>query len=115
MSESKEFLMSGQTVRGFNVLRFQDRYGVECSIQQSSLATEDAIWFGVNDADPRIMASNAVRMGIDTGGQTTGWVPCEFPDEVSMTTRMHLTREQVAVLLPVLQRFVETGEVEVDP
>ncbi len=26
MSESKEFLMSGQTVRGFNVLRFQDRY-----------------------------------------------------------------------------------------
>ena len=33
------------------------------------------------------------------------------PDEVLMTTRMHLNRKQVAKLLPVLQKFVDTGEI----
>lgn len=37
------------TVRGFDLITFEDRYGVNCSIQKSSLATEDAIWFGVED------------------------------------------------------------------
>lgn len=48
--------------------------GAECSIQASSIATEDAIWFGV------------------------------------VNNRMHLTRERVAELLPVLQHFVSTGD-----
>lgn len=28
-----------------------------------------------------------------------------------LTTRMHLSQEQVATLLPILQRFAATGEV----
>jgi len=40
-----------------------------------------------------------------------GWVPYPIPSEVSLHTRMHLNREQVAALLPTLQRFVETGEI----
>lgn len=93
----------GYTNRGFGSITFKDRYGAECSIQKSSLATEDAIWFGVNDADPKIMASQTKEGG-------TGWVTFNIPKEVLLTTRMHLTQEQVKELLPILQVFAETGE-----
>lgn len=65
------------TVRGFLLGQFWDRYGELCSIQKSSLATEDAIWLGVDEH------------------------------------RMHLTQEQVAALLPLLQHFAETGDLPV--
>lgn len=91
------------TSRGFGVINFKDRYGYECSIQQSSLATEDAIWFGLDSASPSIMASKTEKGG-------TGWVSYPIPDDVSLNTRMHLTREQVKEILPILQAFVETGE-----
>ena len=52
-----------------------DRYDRKFSIQLSSLAGEDCIWFGLTLA------------------------------------RMHLTREQVKEIIPVLQEFVDTGEI----
>ena len=36
------------TERGFRIAEFTDRYGEPCSIQESSLATEWAIWLGTN-------------------------------------------------------------------
>ena len=35
-----------KTQRGFDYAEFVDAYGVQCSIQKSSLASEDAIWLG---------------------------------------------------------------------
>lgn len=55
-----------KTNRGFAIGTFKDHYGTECSIQKSSLATEEAIWFGVTDANPQIMATDAKKLGIDT-------------------------------------------------
>lgn len=98
-----------KTERGFAIGEFTDRYGAKCSLQKSSLATEDAIWFGVNDADPQIMASDAKRLGIPTDANN-GWVKFEIPKEVLLSTRMHLTQEMVQQLLPTLQKFAETGE-----
>ena len=103
-------LETGTTNRGFGIIQFNDRYGVRCSIQKSSLATEDAIWFGCDELDPKIMASQASRFGVNTH-QTTGWVEYPIPSEVSVNTRMHLTQEQVIELLPLLQKFAETGEI----
>lgn len=97
------------TQRGFAKIEFPDRYGHPCSIQKSSLATEDAIWFGVVDADPKIMAIDAHRMGIPTPA-TVGWIPFAIPKEVLLSTRMHLTQDQVKELLPILQYFAEHGE-----
>ncbi len=96
--------------RGFGIAQFKDRNKVECSIQKSSLATEDCIWLGVNDADPQIMVSQAAQLGIQTK-ETSGWIPYPVPKEVLFNTRMHLTRKQVKDLLPLLQKFVETGEI----
>ncbi len=93
-----------KTGRGFPICEFTDHYDHKCSLQKSSLATEDAVWLGVDDADPKIMASKT-----EAGG--TGWVDYPIPEHVSLTTRMHLTREQIAELLPYLARFVKTGEI----
>jgi hypothetical protein len=87
------------TARGFSKIDFTDHYDVACSLQKSSLATEDAIWLGCNHANPRKLIPG------------NGWHPVEMPAEYVADTRMHLTREQVARLLPILQHFVATGEV----
>ena len=93
-----------ETNRGFSILRFVDRYGEKCSLQESSLANESCIWLGIDNVTIK----------------EEGWHPLyparvrELPEEqcanLSTFGRMHLTREQVAELLPHLQRFVETGE-----
>lgn len=100
-----------KTQRGFDYTEFKDRYGAKCSLQKSSSALKDCIWLGVDDADPQIMNSDAVRLGLPSDG-VTGWTSFNIPSEVSLTTRMHLTQEMVAELLPVLQKFAETGDLE---
>lgn len=97
--------------RGFMTGEFTDKYGSVCSIQKSSLAEDHCIWLGVDDAAPKIMASIAKGYGIETK-ESTGWVDYPIPKAVSLTTRMHLTQEQVSDLLPILIRFVETGQLE---
>ena len=99
----------GNTARGFSIAEFTDRYGLTCSMQASSLATEDCIWLGVDDAQPIIMASQAKEHGVETDAQV-GWVEYPVPKEVLMHTHMHLTQGMVKELLPHLIRFAETGE-----
>jgi hypothetical protein len=72
-----------QTGRGFMKGVFIDLYNQLCSIQESSLATEEAIWLGRDD--PPIV-------------------------EGSILSRMHLTREMAAELARILQHFSDTGE-----
>jgi len=91
------------TERGFGIWKFKDKYDHECSLQDSSLAMESCIWFGINDPNPQIMASK-----VQEGG--TGWVKYPIPDDVHITTRMHLSQNQVKALLPILTYFAETGE-----
>ncbi|WP_249341953.1 hypothetical protein [Pseudomonas sp. PCH44] len=105
-------MVPSTTGRGFALLEFSDLYGARCNVQLSSLVEPEAIWLGVEDAEPKIMASQAAAFGVDTK-EANGWVPYPIPDQVLLTTRMHLSREQVAALLPVLQRFAATGEVRI--
>lgn len=102
-------LESKPTERGFLSVTFHDHYGAECSVQESSLASDDCIWLGTNDANPQVLASKAALVGVTTD-ETCGWVPFPVPDEVLLTTRMHLTRAHVKALLPLLEHFVKTGK-----
>lgn len=99
-----------KTRRGFSLYEFNDLYNQKCNIQKSSLATDDAIWLGLVDAEPVILASNAIKHGISTV-ETTGWVNYPLSEDVLLHTRMHLNREQVKNLLPILEKFVKTGEI----
>lgn len=99
----------GKTSRGFDLFVFEDLNSKVCSLQKSSVMGVEAIWLGISRAEPKILASQAGMFGVRTS-QTTGWVDLSLPREVEIGTRMHLTQDQVAELLPILQRFVETGE-----
>ena len=67
-----------RTNRGFGLGTFQDSLGQECSLQDSSLGTEAACWFGVDT---------------NLGGR-----------KISM--RMHLTTDMVVALIPWLVIFI---------
>lgn len=98
--------------RGFPLVKFKDYYKVPCSIQASSLALyqqpgTSAIWLGVDDAQPRVLASKAAELGVETT-ETTGWVPFPIPDDVFISTRMHLDRKQVKALIGHLQAWLDS-------
>lgn len=97
-----------KTARGFRLATFKDFYGAKCSIQESSLAEYDCYWLGIDDPEPKVMASEAAKVGVKTE-QKTGWVDYPIPDNVLLSTRMHLTRDQVIDLIDALQEFI--GEV----
>ena len=86
------------TNRGFALYKGKDRNDKDFTLQKSSIATEDAIWLGVMDAEPKMLVPNM------------GWVEVPMHEGVEFNTRMHLTKEQVEELLPILKKFVETGE-----
>ncbi|EES51170.1 hypothetical protein NE172_01985 [Clostridium botulinum] len=50
-------------------------------------------------------------MASKTETEGTGWVAYPIPEDVLLSTRMHLTRGQVKELIPILQKFVDTGEI----
>jgi len=91
-----------KTQRGFSIDNFKDLYGEECSIQKSSLATDDAIWLGIDN--PKLTVFEDENMG--------KYLNVQLPKNFMVSSRMHLNREMVEKLLPVLQKFVETGELE---
>ena len=111
MSKKLEF-ESIETQRGFSLIKFKDHYGLPCSVQRSSHPIDETIWIGIEDATPQILATHAAANGIETD-QTEGWIDYHIPEDVLLSTRMHLTREQVSQLLPILENFANSGAVSV--
>ena len=91
------------TERGFTYYKFTDSNQVVCTLQKSSSAMEDKIWLG------------AKEIGLKHFKAFEGWKDVELADSVEehyiANNRMHLTREQVKELIPILQLFVDTGEI----
>lgn len=108
MSEVNE----GKTERGFSIIEFLDRNGQMCQVQKSSLAEEDAVWVGVRDASPMILAKDAKKLGIKTL-EDVGWVQYPIPECVSIKTRMHLSKDDAVLLVQLLQEFINTGELTI--
>jgi hypothetical protein len=91
-----------QTNRGFDIAEFKDKYGEQCSLQKSSLATEDCIWLGISK--PKLTVFENSNRG--------KYLVADMPDNMSVNARMHLTRDMVKELLPYLTKFVETGDID---
>lgn len=89
-----------KTQRGFDLTYFMDRYGNKCSLQKSSIATEDCIWLGIDT--PKLTIFEDENRG--------KYINTKIPDNWSVDSRMHLTQQQVKELLPILQKFVDTGD-----
>lgn len=90
---------TGYTQRGFARVEFKDINNISCSLQQSSLATDDAIWLGCNEANTQYFVPYE------------GWKPVPIPSNqgVVANTRMHLNREGVEALIVSLQRWLKKG------
>lgn len=76
------------TQRGFVRGEFLDRYGKTCSIQTSSMMApkgERCLWLGCDELLRTV------------GGEV-------------LNGRIHLTQERAKELIPILKRFVKTGE-----
>lgn len=91
------------TERGFSLYKFDDAYGAGCSLQKSSNIIPH-VWLGIDDADPQIMAKDTPEGGV-------GWVKYPIPENVLLTTRMHLNKSQCKDLIKLLQEFVDTEEI----
>lgn len=76
-------MKKSKTQRGFVTYDFLDEYNQKCSLTKSSLAEKDCIWLGV---DQNLKQQEVIE-------------------------HMHLNRKQVKALLPILTKFVKTGEV----
>ena len=76
-----------KTNRGFERNDFKDIYGHSCSIQESSLATIDALW-----------------IGCDEGTHVDG----------SCMARMHIDKDIAKMLIKKLRHFVRTGRLPED-
>lgn len=89
--------------RGFYIANWTDSYGAKCSIQESSLASEEGhIWLGCDD------------IGLKRFEPGKGWSDVPLQQDFnginhSANTRMHLSQSMVQDLLPLLQHFAEHG------
>lgn len=99
---------------------FLDHYNKKCSLQMSSATTDECVWLGIEDAEPRILTTDAIRLGVikeedaphNFLGKPCGWIEYPVPQEVSFTTRMHLTREQAKQLALQLLKFALCGTIK---
>lgn len=89
-----------KTARGFNYTDFKDFNGVPCSMQASSVATDNCIWLGADDIGLK-QFKNGYWGDVDTN------------ENYIANNRMHLSQDQVKKLLPLLTHFALTGEVGV--
>lgn len=117
---------NARTGRGFALVKFQDANGLKCSLQQSSAIRggdeawenpgSSLIWLGIDDCQPQVMKSTAKELGLELPpGEVSGWMPYPIPEEVLLSTRMHLDREQVEGLIARLQQWLDTGAFEAVP
>lgn len=111
--------------RGFFGVSFKDTYQTECSLTQSSVIGgyvdsrerpgSSAVWLGVKEVRPMIMARDAEKYGIAVPNPAVGWVEYPVPKDVLLNGAMHLNREQVAGLIQRLQTWLDTGDFQQDP
>lgn len=97
-----------KTERGFGRVEFVDDYGEKCSIQESSSVT-GRIWLGIDHVNPQIMKSDAIKLGLAVPFDETGWMSYPIPEQVLLSSRMHLNRSQVQDLVDKLQQWLDSG------
>lgn len=94
-----------KTSRGFKIGKFKDNKNVECTIQESSNALKSCIWLGALDIGLKEFIAHR---------KPSAWAPIELEDSIDhhyiANNRMELTQEMAQELIPILQKFVETGE-----
>lgn len=82
--------------------------------KKSSLATDDCIWLGIDKVKIEEFFNGPLLKGMNSKWLEINPEDLKHSPEntIHIFSRMHLSREQVKELLPILQRFVDTGEID---
>ena len=101
-----------KTNRGFKKLVFKDNMGQNCSLQESSVYSSDGplVWLGLEDTQLKILEKDAVEIGLINKTNPEGWMDYNIPEEVLVSTRMHLTQKQALEIAYKLMGFAINGE-----
>jgi hypothetical protein len=105
--------------RGFSKVVFKDSHDKQCEILCSSAIDDtDRGWdnpgtsylhIGLSGPEPIVLCANAEKVGLQPAS-SVGWQPYPIPDDVFISTSMHLSREQVAGLIVRLQEWLDNGK-----
>ena len=91
------------TQRGFGYYEFTTDDGDTATVKKSSSAMKDYIWIGAKNLKVKHFKADQ------------GWNDIVYPNSIEElyvgNERLHLNQEQVAELIPILQKFVDTGEI----
>lgn len=116
-SKVKNPLKMTPTCRGFLRGEFTDANGQSCSLQRSSAfggKDGELIWLGVNNVKGNFSVlghDDLARLRNGGWGWQEKCLSTMFPNsDINVPDRMHLTQEQVKMLLPALKYFARTGE-----
>lgn len=96
-------IIFSEKIGGSKFALFKDLNEQECSLSVSRIETTRAVYFGVDEPEMKIRK----RSLTDGSLKNVDFLP---PVELKVSSRMLLTQEQVKELLPMLQKFVDTGE-----
>lgn len=105
-----------KTTRGFEIQYFNDDYGVECSIQESS-AVEPHLWLGVAHNNLKVMAKDKQELLESVEHLTKdypecnemGWCTVPLPKDTLIENRMHINMKQAKELAKKLNFFAKHG------
>ena len=107
-----------KTNKVLNYKKFQDDFGNECIIQESSLIGQH-IWLGVIRPEVKIMYKDAVAQGIevqkdDPNTGEYGFCTIPIPEDAQIFSLMHLNRRQARELAIQLNYFFNKGYLKED-
>lgn len=116
-------LEHGRTSRGFTHMGFEDLYGEGCSLQMSSLATQAAVWLGIDNQKVLVFAPAGTDVSVQLNYKdgNSGWADAEIGvtgnehASVLQSGRMHLSQDLIKLLLPSLQHFAAHGKLPHSP
>lgn len=94
-----------ETSRGFKYGKFKDNKNIDCTIQESSNAEYSCIWLGALDIGLKEFIAHR---------KPSAWREIELDNTIEhhfiANNRMELTQDMVKELIPILQKFADTGE-----
>jgi hypothetical protein len=93
--------------RGFFLGKFKDRYGSECSLQESSIcASEGHVWFGMDNPDLKYFIPHQGWNNVSEE-EFKSFLPKDA--QPLLSSRMHLSQSDIENLLPSLMYFTKRG------
>lgn len=93
-------MKTNKSLRGFRVST-TDANGKECIVQESS-SVDPRLWIGLVSAAPQIMCRDAGKVELEPEA-AYGWQTYPIPEEVFLSTRMHLDEDGVRGLIKMLR------------